>query len=217
MLKGVIFDLDHTLYNEDHYFLAVLRVFSDQTGLTYSELEAAYTRIDRIHSKDIFGDLLTEIGLNTPERQNHLFELYKTAPLAAGTMPLFDDAIQILGFLKQQGVQIGIITNGVLAAQENKVMVLNLHLHCDAIVCARQWGAMFEKPHPRSFEECLTQLGLDKDSVVFVGDTLGTDIAGAIAAGIRPVLLSRPPLVIAYPGTVITNLMQLKELFFEEN
>jgi HAD superfamily hydrolase (TIGR01450 family) len=48
----------------------------------------------------------------------------------------------------------------------------------------------FGKPHAAHFEACLDKLGLDKDRVIHVGDSLSHDIAGANAAGIDSVLIT---------------------------
>lgn len=48
------------------------------------------------------------------------------------------------------------------------------------------------KPAPCYFEYALARCGLAKDEVLFVGNQLNTDIAGAEAFGIRTVWLSGP-------------------------
>ena len=44
-----------------------------------------------------------------------------------------------------------------------------------------------EKPDPRIFQIALDRLGCRRDEVVMVGDSWPADVAGAIAAGIRPI------------------------------
>ena len=48
------------------------------------------------------------------------------------------------------------------------------------------------KPAPEFFQYALARCGFTKDDVLFVGDQLNTDIAGAEAFGIRTVWLSGP-------------------------
>lgn len=48
-----------------------------------------------------------------------------------------------------------------------------------------------KKPDPAIFTFALEQTGLSKDEVIYVGDT-SEDVNGALAAGIRPILLARP-------------------------
>ena len=48
----------------------------------------------------------------------------------------------------------------------------------------------FGKPHSEHFEACIRGLGLDKDDVVHVGDSLHHDIAGANLAGIPSIFIT---------------------------
>jgi putative hydrolase of the HAD superfamily len=48
-----------------------------------------------------------------------------------------------------------------------------------------------KKPDPAIFSFALEQTGLSNNEVIYVGDT-DEDVAGAMAAGIRPLLLARP-------------------------
>lgn len=48
----------------------------------------------------------------------------------------------------------------------------------------------FGKPHQEHFEACVRELGLPKNSVVHIGDSLHHDIAGANAAGIDSILVT---------------------------
>ena len=47
----------------------------------------------------------------------------------------------------------------------------------------------FGKPHQPHFEACIRQLGIPRDKVVHVGDSLHHDIAGANAVGIASVFV----------------------------
>lgn len=65
------------------------------------------------------------------------------------------------------------------------------------IGCFFQWvitsvDADIRKPAPGFFEYALGRCGLAKDDVLFVGNQLNTDIAGAETFGIRTVWLSGP-------------------------
>jgi len=59
----------------------------------------------------------------------------------------------------------------------------------DTIIISSEVGA--KKPDPAIFGPALQQIGLSPGQVVYVGDT-AADVAGAIAAGIHPVLIDRP-------------------------
>ena len=57
----------------------------------------------------------------------------------------------------------------------------------DAVIDSSVVG--YAKPDPRIFEITLERLGVAPAEAVHVGDTPGADVAGARAAGIRPILV----------------------------
>lgn len=59
----------------------------------------------------------------------------------------------------------------------------------DAVVVSGAVGV--KKPDPAIFAPALEQTGLAADEAIFVGDSLEDDVAGARAAGLRPVLIRR--------------------------
>ena len=59
----------------------------------------------------------------------------------------------------------------------------------DAVVVSGDVGV--KKPDPAIFVPALQQTGLATDEVLFVGDSPEDDVAGARAAGLRPVLIRR--------------------------
>jgi HAD superfamily hydrolase (TIGR01549 family) len=68
---------------------------------------------------------------------------------------------------------------------------LRLRPFFSQVIISSQVG--LSKPDPRIFELALKKSKLKADEVIFVGDSLKDDIAGARAAGIRPVFLMREP------------------------
>ena len=66
---------------------------------------------------------------------------------------------------------------------------LGLTGHVDFAVTSSEVGA--EKPHPPIFQAVLHRAGVEPGEAVHVGDQLDSDIAGALDAGIRPILMDR--------------------------
>ncbi|WP_195270578.1 HAD family hydrolase [Eubacterium sp. 1001713B170207_170306_E7] len=62
------------------------------------------------------------------------------------------------------------------------------------------------KPHKELFEKALEISGCSHDEVVHIGDSMTSDVAGARAAGIRPVLLDRQGTQEAEGVTVVRSL-----------
>lgn len=66
-----------------------------------------------------------------------------------------------------------------------------------------------DKPDPRIYHMALDALGCAAQESVFVGDSLSTDIAGALAVGCRPVLMDLRDRHPSYPGERIRALGEL--------
>ncbi|MFC9294043.1 HAD family hydrolase [Streptomyces sp. NPDC057011] len=102
---------------------------------------------------------------------------------------LFDDALPALGSLRAAGAELSLFTNGPSDGQRTKIDALGLAPYVDHVFISEELGAA--KPSPAAFGAVLSALGRTARQSVMVGDSPGTDIAGARAAGIRAVLLDR--------------------------
>ncbi len=83
---------------------------------------------------------------------------------------------------RRGGLELGLLAGRVLAE-------LGLGGLVDAVVTSAEVGA--RKPDPRIFEAALAAVRCPAARALFVGDSLGVDVAGGRAAGIRSVLLDR--------------------------
>jgi len=103
-------------------------------------------------------------------------------------MKLFDDVIPAFDALRADGRIVGVISNyarpGAAIAED-----LGFAGHADLVVTSLEAGA--QKPDPAVFEMALGRAGVKAADAVHVGDQLESDIQGALAAGVRPVLIDR--------------------------
>lgn len=184
MIKAVVFDLDNTIYDEIDYYTEVLNLFSVEKKITPGL--QSYIDYDLLHSsKDILGDVLKKAGIYSKALQEQLFSLYKIADVKIKPK---EEAMQILQDLKDRSIKIGLITNGTVEAQKNKVRLLGIEHYFDMIVYAREFGKDKEKPHHTPFLYLLSNLDLKPEECIMVGDDISTDIRGAINVGMMPVL-----------------------------
>jgi len=188
MIKGIVFDLDFTLYNENLYFMETIRRFVKLHSLELQDFNNVYTDKLRLSSQDIFGDILKKLNVFTQEWQEELFALYQKIDL---DLDFYPDATVLVSHAKQLGLKLGILTNGVIEAQRNKLKCLHLNQDFAAIICARQFGKEFEKPHVKPFKAIAEKLGLAANQLVFIGDNPKTDFAGAKAIGAKTVRIKR--------------------------
>ena len=75
------------------------------------------------------------------------------------------------------------------AEQRQKIAACGFGPFLDTVVISEEAGVT--KPDPRIFRLALERLGRPADETVMIGDAWDTDIAGARAAGIRPLWFNR--------------------------
>ena len=106
---------------------------------------------------------------------NHHFEMY-------------DDVAPVLTALAARGLRLGVISN-----THRSLDAFAEHFNIDALITTSVSSARhgFMKPHPSIFERALAEAGVAPREAMMVGDSLRADIEGAVAAGMRGVLLRR--------------------------
>jgi FMN phosphatase YigB (HAD superfamily) len=80
----------------------------------------------------------------------------------------------------------------------------------DAAVASAELG--HAKPSPAIFEHALALAGAEAADAVHVGDSQREDVQGALAAGLRPVLVARGERPVAAGVPVIASLAELPPL-----
>jgi HAD superfamily hydrolase (TIGR01549 family) len=95
------------------------------------------------------------------------------------------DAVALLEHLRLKGCRLAIISNwdGTLV---DTLRPTGLSGYFDAVIDSDVVGSA--KPESRIFEIACAVTGVTPDEAVHVGDSPGADVAGALRAGIRPVL-----------------------------
>ncbi len=181
--EGIVFDLDWTLYDESQYYYEVFKEFCNSLERKqYLNTMKEFFLSLRQTSKDIFEDLLTLIGFNheIQKLKDELFNLYISIDMH---IEPYKDVVLLLDILKANKFRTGLLTNGVIQAQKNKIKCLQLADYFTKVTFARQFGKEFEKPDKRSFEEISEQLELPVENIIFVGDNPLTDFKGAKELG----------------------------------
>lgn len=125
---------------------------------------------------------------------------------------LFDDALETLTWLRTNGYQLGLITNGPAQMQRGKVDRFNLAALFDVVVIEGEFG--FGKPSPRVFEHALRVTGSAAHEAWHIGDNLYADIGGAQAAGLHAAWIHRGRLEMKdgqpVPDRVFEHLRELR-------
>jgi putative hydrolase of the HAD superfamily len=123
---------------------------------------------------------------------------------------MYPEVPEVLRAIRGTGVKIGLISNTqrCLSTFAEHFELVGLF---DVSLSSYQHG--FMKPHPSIFEAALRAVDSAPEQAVMVGDSLAHDIAGALAIGMRGVLVARAG---RQPGTppdlpVIQSLRELPD------
>ena len=99
---------------------------------------------------------------------------------------LYDDALPALAALRGAGLKIGLVSN---SARDVHEFAVHHALQIDAGISSFHHGRT--KPHASIFRAVLDLLEVEPADAAMVGDTIGDDVEGASAIGMRAILLDR--------------------------
>ncbi len=101
----------------------------------------------------------------------------------------FDDAVPALRRLSAAGIVVAVLTNGQPGQQHDKLERTGLAPYVELLLTVADVPA--PKPDTRAFSTLCDRLATVPADVLYVGDDLAVDIAGANGAGLRAVHLDR--------------------------
>lgn len=185
---AALFDLDGTLSVDDQDEAALYRAAFDHAGVERfgspselwasldgppdpddrrSYLAAGFRRLAAKHGRrEAPADALAR-GLD--EAVDH-----RAVTFRSGAEVVLDAAVAT--------ASVAVVTNGPADRQRKKVDALGLWEWVDAVVYAGDLPR--RKPHPDPFETALQRLDASAGDALYVGNSLGYDVAGAHAAGL---------------------------------
>lgn len=240
MLKAILFDLDNTLIDWGEFFghwevveaphvervydyLGTLsepcadvqvfkRAYFDQTQIAW---ERASQTLEAPHMGHVLIEAAANVGIPAEKiNMRACLEAYGWGRVDA--VKVFPEVTEILTLLRERDILLGLITNGY-APMWMRDLELKHYGLLDYFSACRFSSADegFLKPHPHLFTKALGCLGTTAQETVFVGDSLGTDIAGAQGVGMRAIHRARTSSEAYYdpvdvtPDATIENLREL--------
>lgn len=179
-VKGVIFDLDDTLYSEKEYVQSGFKAVSDFLGGGYEKKLWTYFK----SGCPAVDNLLSELGRET--EHDSVMEVYRRHK---PDIHLYSGVKELLEKLKTSGKKIGIITDGRPEGQRNKIEALGIDgLVDDIIITDELGGAQFRKPCDIAFRIMQTRWRLNPSEIVYVGDNPAKDFQGPRQIGMKSIL-----------------------------
>ena len=196
MIKAVIFDFDHTLYDR----WLTYEKFYDGFVAEFGDILAPLPReemIAKMHLSDQQGLYVNEwpgiydkyvengVFIKAPSFENFFPYVKKHYPEA---IVVHTDAVETMDALHALGIKTGILTNcekGAPEYQHDKIDRTPLRQYMDAILTSAEAG--YEKPDARAFVQICDLLDVRPEEAVYVGDNPVKDVCGARGVGMTPV------------------------------
>jgi HAD superfamily hydrolase (TIGR01549 family) len=200
--KAVFFDVDFTLiypgptFQGEGYREACLRHGIEVDAAHFEDAVKASSFIlddveEPLYDDGLFihytASIIEHMGGRGPQVVHAARDIYQ-AWAGNHHFEMYDDVEPVLRALVEQGYIVGAISNShrsLDAFREHFSLTGLIHAH----VSSYEHGYL--KPHRSIFEEALIRAGAAAATSVMVGDSLKADVQGALAAGMRAVLLRR--------------------------
>ena len=192
-IQAIIFDLDDTLYPERGFafsgFTAVAAAFADQLGDPAHAAARMRQLFDTEHRPRVFNTLLAERSL--PEDDKLVRAMIETYRMHRPTIVLHPDADGVLTQLRGT-FKLGLISDGPLDTQRNKIDALGLRGRFDEIIITSELGSNRGKPDPTAFKLMAQRLEIEPAACLYVADNPAKDFLAPNALGWTTVQITRP-------------------------
>ncbi|TVY10149.1 HAD family hydrolase [Paenibacillus cremeus] len=220
-VRAILFDLDETLMNRRK----ALSAFTEQLIQDYGHdfevqdpdrIQQLVKQADGggyIPKTEMYERLVPLLGWReapaTDTFMGYWYRLYPTcAKPEEGLLPT-------LHYFKQQGLCLGLITNGQTAVQQPKIDLLGIRDLFGSIIVSEAAGC--KKPDPAIFQLALRELDVTSAEAWYVGDHPRNDVLGAASAGLCTIwkqgIHDWEHTLPVQPQAVITGLEELIPLY----
>lgn len=206
--KLVLFDLDNTLYSNEHSWENGIR--HAMAGMKYSdaiEVESFFRRFKQ-RSEEMWGLFeRNELTITEYRRERYIqtmrewdrepdveeadrfHSLFSSKVMDfVEPFPMLHETMTTL--VEEFGMRVGIITNGPEDHQQQKIDRLSLQPWFAEHNLFNSQRIGVAKPDRRIFEHALRVLDEEAEATLFVGDSWEADVVGAIGAGMDAIWLN---------------------------
>ena len=187
-LKAVIFDLDDTLYSEKEYVRSGYR----QVAQLLPQIENCDRKLWEAfqQGKAAIDTVMEEAGLADEQLKKNCLAAYRSQ---MPRISLYPGVKELMAWLRSQGIQIGIITDGRPEGQRNKLEALGLYQLVDSVLITDELGSeRFRKPNDIAFRIMQTRFNVPYEQMLYVGDNPGKDFQAPRQLGMRWIYFQNP-------------------------
>ncbi len=181
-VKGVVFDLDDTLFDHKDWILRKLRLLwqSEEKWLPAEDrfLRDSLAILEEGQRSTLFDVYARQYELSESQRLT-LIASYRAARPVSGR--IYPDVAGALAQLRRRGLRLALLTDNPAQSQRDKLAATGLAPAFDAVVLTGELGT--PKPAAAAFEAVAQRMGLAPQQLVMVGDHVFRDSLGALDAG----------------------------------
>lgn len=190
-IRAVVFDMDDTLYYESDYVRSGIRHLEKwiiENFKVEGFYEVAISIFETGERKLIFNKSL-EI-LKIPYNEKIIQSMITIYRSHRPKIKLLSESKWVLDHLKNN-VKLGLISDGYLISQTNKVNTLGIKNKFHSIILTDQFGINHWKPSEKPYEQTVFNLQVDHDECIYVGDNVKKDFITAKKLGWKTVHIER--------------------------
>lgn len=191
MIKAVVFDLDHTLFDRYETLKLVVKqfdkVFKIKEGVTKEYIAKEIIWADKHYVHRGWEEIHAHLCEKGVFEEIPTFEEYTKKVLSCfkGIAVKYPFAIPTLQKIREMGYKTGLITNGNHDVQQSKLKMLELGGLFDEVIISGDYD--FQKPDKRIFHLMAEKLCVEPNEMMYVGDHPKFDVDGSRNAGCVPV------------------------------
>jgi len=187
---AIAFDLDGTLYpNFSLNIRLVPFLLKEQRLLRAMDKARRYLRNTGAYGDDFYdtqarlmGDILRQPMEKVREKNEQL--IYRGWEPFFKKIRLFPHVRETLDAFRKAGITLGLLSD---FPPEKKLENLKIAGYWDAVVCSEKTGRL--KPDRASFLELAGMMGAAPEDILYVGNSVSYDVAGAANAGMKTALV----------------------------
>ena len=178
-VRGIILDLDDTLYSEKEYIRSGFRAVSDYLG---GGMEETLFRFFQ-EKKPALDEVLRLTGRE--EEKEKVLSVYREH---VPDIHLYPGVPEMIAEWKEKGIRVGIITDGRPEGQRAKLRALGLDGIVDDIIITDELGGVqFRKPCDIAFRIIRERWRLPYSTLLYVGDNPAKDFQAPRQLGMKSV------------------------------
>lgn len=193
MYKYILLDADNTLFDFDKAEALSLKATLEHLGIEYSEdANSTYSQINlslwKLYEKNLieketiktrrFSELFQYLGVGAdPWLANEVYR--KNLETKTILLPYAEEVCEELS----RHFVLAILTNGIATTQRSRFGASSINRYIKHHIISEELGTA--KPHKEFFDAAFGIIGCTAENALMVGDSLSSDIQGAINAGLN--------------------------------